>query len=110
LISTNNFIIDLILAANEIDKLTALDKNRLPKRAATAMRELREQVESQPPATVRTPLLKFGPRQSRSEGTNRQVTAVLLNAAAMIRPKVRDRPVACGGSANFGCLFLFRSG
>jgi hypothetical protein len=61
-------MVDLILAANQIDKLTALDKNRLPKRAGTAMRELREQVGIPPPATVRTPLWKFGPRQSCSEG------------------------------------------
>jgi hypothetical protein len=67
LISTNNFMVDLILAANGIDKLTALETNRLLNRAATAMRELREQVGIPTPrdgadavVEIRTAAVPFG--------------------------------------------------
>jgi hypothetical protein len=36
--STTDFVAELIRAANQIDKLTALEKNRLLDRAATVVR------------------------------------------------------------------------
>uniref|UniRef100_UPI0031019506 hypothetical protein n=1 Tax=Neorhizobium sp. EC2-8 TaxID=3129230 RepID=UPI0031019506 len=85
---TTDFIVELIRAANEIDKLTASEKNRLLDRAAAIIRDMRGQVGI--PATrtradavvelqVVAASVPFGRR------TNEQVKAVLLNAAAMIR-------------------------
>jgi hypothetical protein len=60
-------MVDLILAANGIDKLTALETNRLLNRAATAMRELREQVGIPPPSNSADAVVEIRTRQSRSE-------------------------------------------
>jgi hypothetical protein len=86
--STNDFIAELIRAANQIDKLTALEKNRLLDRAATVVREMREQIgipitrtggDAVTEIQVVAAAVPFGRR------TNEEVKAVLLNAAAMIR-------------------------
>jgi hypothetical protein len=42
--STTDFVAELIRAANQIESLTALEKNRLLDRAATVVREMREQM------------------------------------------------------------------
>jgi len=86
--STTDFVAELVRAANEIDKLTASEKNRLLDRSAEMVMELREQVGIPASRTGADAVIElqivaaavpFGRR------SNEQVKAVLLNAAAMIR-------------------------
>lgn len=86
--STTDFISELVRAANEVEKLTASEKNRLLDRSVMVIRELRERIgkpttRTRADAVVELQIVAaavpFGRR------TDEQVKAFLLQAATMIR-------------------------
>ncbi len=86
--SINDFIAELIRAANQIEKLSAQEKNRLLERAATVIPELREQIGIPTTRTAGDAVVEIqvvAAAVPSGRRTDEQVKAVLLNAAAMIR-------------------------
>lgn len=84
--STTDFIAELIRAANEVSKLSALEKGRLLQRSIVIIRDGRDQVGIPPSNTAADAVIDL---QTTAASIDRQsddeVKAALLYAADMIR-------------------------
>ncbi|MFN7093277.1 MAG: hypothetical protein ACK4P4_22345 [Allorhizobium sp.] len=86
--ATNDFIAELVRAANEVQKLGVYEKVRLLGRAVTTIREMREQVGIASSGTNADAVLDLQMSRvafARGKRTPDHVKAALLDAADMIR-------------------------
>jgi hypothetical protein len=85
---TNEFIIELVRAANDIDKLNDHETRRLLERSATTIRHIREQIHRWPVPNVRDAVVGLD-RSAAIIGAGQAgpdlKRAALLDAATMIR-------------------------
>ncbi len=84
--ATTDFIAELFRAANEVDKLTLLEKGRLLQRAIVTIRGMRDVVGIPNSGTAADALIDIGTvAASVDRRPNQEVGAALLEAAGMIR-------------------------
>ncbi len=84
--SATDFISELIRAANEIRKLTALERGRLLQRSIVMIRDGRDQVGIPPSKTAADALIDLQTvAASIDRLSDNEVKAALLDAAEMIR-------------------------
>jgi anti-sigma-K factor RskA len=86
--ATTDFIAELVRAANEVHKLSRLEKRRLVERAITTIHDLRSQVQRWPSSNVQDAVFHLQMAAIAPEQRDRNdeaAKAALLNAAAMIR-------------------------
>lgn len=83
---TTDFIAELCRAANEVEKLKPLEKERLLQRALVTIRDMREILDIPPGGTAADTLLLIGSvAASIDRSAGAEVRAALLETAAMIR-------------------------
>jgi hypothetical protein len=86
--STNDFIAELVRAANEVEKLSEFERQRLLARAVTAIRDMRETIGI-PSALVHADkiidLQVMVAAIGAEAKTSEEVRAAILASAAMIR-------------------------
>lgn len=86
--TTTDFIAELVRAANELEKLTELERQRLLKRSEVTMRDMREGITlpaGQAPADKIIELFYMVREFGIHAETTEEVREVLLTAAGMIR-------------------------
>lgn len=84
----NDFVSELVRAANEVDLLTDREKRRLLERSVTAIRDMREAIGIPPTKTIGDAVIDLQAtefRIMRGTATAEEVRTALLDAAGMIR-------------------------
>lgn len=86
--AVNDFVSELVRAANELDLLANREKRRLLERSVTAIRDMREEIGIPPTKTIGDAVIDLQAtefRIMRGTASAEEVRAALLDAAGMIR-------------------------
>lgn len=86
--AVNDFVSELVRAANELDLLANREKRRLLARSVTAIRDMREEIGIPPSKTTADAVIDLQAtefRIMRGTASAEEVRTALLDAAGMIR-------------------------